>query len=195
MAYAPMSYTTGNWTVNEGGLVTPTTTYGSGTKTVTITNWNPPSDLSYKGRTADGNGFLFVYTNNVDTECNRAYVIKVEPINDVYERLDKNLRDYRKGKKVDVKFQTYRKLSKPQGVQIMCGYDALDKAANSVSAEEGDLYCHWHAVGLIMNHPAVTATYIGFHLGHFIGSLTEVDKTSLSDFILAIMRGDLDPTR
>lgn len=186
MAYVPMSYTTGNWTVTGGATVTPTTTYGNGTKTVTVTNINFPSDFSFAEKTKDNGGNRFNCKTNVDTEQNRVITIKDEIIPNVYS------------KALSVKdpsFKTVRQLSKKDGHQAFMRLESLDKVSNSVSAEEGDLYCSFHVVGVIQNHPAVTQAYIEYKVQEFVGMLTQTDSTVLAKMFMDILQNDLDPTR
>lgn len=186
MAYVPMNYTTGNWTVSGGATVTPTTTYSNGTKTVTVTNINYPSDFSYSRKTRDGNGNVYTGSTNVDTEQNRVVTIKDEIVSNVYNKAT--------GTK-DPSFKSVRQLSSKKGHQMLLKLESLDKVSNSVSAEEGDLYCSMHLVACIQDHPAVTSTYIKYKVEDFIGMLTKMDSTTLAQMFLDILGNDLNPTQ
>lgn len=186
MAYVPMSYTTGNWTVNEKWVPTSTATYTAATKTVTVTNFNWPTDFSFAKDTTDGSGKVFTCQVNTDMAQNAVATVAITRVADVYKRVTAKGAAFEK--------TPVSKLTKRSGYQVMYRLDTLASASNSVSAEEGDLYAGGWVVFVIQDHPAVTTTLVRTLAKHLLGMGAQVDSTVLTDLVEAAIRGDLNPT-
>lgn len=187
MAYVPVHYVTGNWTVDEKVGLTPTSTYESGTKTVTVHNINWPADFSFAGDTSKADGKVYRCTKNTGRGQNLVYTLKVSYIQDIYDSIVN-------GKDAPFKKTPITKLTKHGGYQIQIRVDTLLNASNSATGEEGDLPLSGWQVVRIPDHPAAINTAYRYLSSLLMGGQTLVDSTVLSGLIEDAMAGDLNPT-
>jgi hypothetical protein len=187
MAYVPVHYVTGNWTVDEKVGLTPTSTYGNGTKSITVHNINWPTDFSFSGETSKGDGKVYKCTKNTGRGQNLVYTIKVSRISDIYQSITD-------GDDAPFKKTPIEKLTKRGGYQIQVRVDALLRASNSATGEEGDLPLSGWQVVRIPDHPAAVNTAYRYLASLIMGGQTLVDSTVLAGLVEDAMAGDLDPT-
>lgn len=192
MAYVPMHYTTGNWTVDEKITISPTATYTAAEKAVSVTNWDFASDFSYAGEVPAQNKNdppmkRFVGTKNTMGTQNLVYTVGVSPKSDVYSGLT--------AKDGPFERSAVYKLSRKTGRQVYFRLDKLDWSSNGISAEEGDVPTSGWICFKVLDHPSVNVTLLRKFAKDLLGLIENTDDTVLAGLLEDALSGDLDPTR
>lgn len=186
MAYSPLSYTTGSWSVTEPLTGSVTDLYTTGLKKIEVRNIVWPTDMSITSNSTSESAECVSRKNTTMLNALKVTFNKSK-INNIYESVKAFSKD------------AIQRLSKKDGFREQIRVDLKYKAVNSVSGEEGDIISSAWVILQTQNHPAVTPALNQRTLQYALGVLSQTDKTSDAlgtDCIFSdMLKGDLDPTK
>lgn len=186
MAYSPLSYTTGNWTVTEPLNSTVTENRPTGMKPIEVRNIVWSTDMSLTSGSTDESAECVSRKNTTMLNALKVTLNKSK-INNIYESVKAFSKD------------AVQRLAKKDGFREQIRVDLKYRAVNSVSGEEGDIISSAWVILQTQNHPAVTMALNQRTLQYALGALSQTDKTSEAigtDSIFSdMLKGDLDPTK
>lgn len=176
MAFTPISYTTGNWSVSQKTVDTTTTTCPNATKSITISNMNWKTDFSTKSETPAETQVINITSDSLSAPavCRLAY----KDIKDIYASTALNP----------------SKLALKTGVQIMVSLEELYKATNSETGEEGDIPVTGWLCLRMPTHPCCTTTLLKGAMQRILGALYATDDSTNQTLLQHLIRQKLNPT-
>lgn len=187
MAYLPLSYTTGNWTVTEPLTGDVTESNPQGWRQVTVRNIVWPTDTSI---IPSSNSEEVTLVSQKNTTMLNAFKVSINKskITNIYESVKAFAKD------------SVQRLTKKDGFRQQIRVDLKYRAVNSVSGEEGDIISSAWVILQTQNHPAVTPDLNSRTLRYLVGALSKVDASNNNAFdadclFTDALRGDLDPTK
>lgn len=186
MAYTPLSYTTGNWSVTEPLTGDVTEAYNTGMRGVNVRNIVWPTDVSLTSNSTSESAECVSQKNTTMLNALKVTFNKSK-INNIYESVKAFAKD------------AVQRLSKKDGFREQIRVDLKYRAVNSVSGEEGDILSSAWVILQTQNHPAVTTALNQRTLQYALGALSQTDESanalSTGCIFSDMLKGDLDPTK